>query len=206
MTSNMQLIKKTLKYLGVVLLIPGTYFIVALLCSYIPVVPETSSVEQNNSIYLTTNGIHLEIILPKTEIDSVLLNGLSLSEQTQFLSFGWGDKTYYTKAAKSMDFTNINRFQAALLNSASLIHVTRYETTQNHWIEIKLTTSQFIKLQTYINGSFKTNTENNKSIIPDTSYGNMDSFYEANGNYNCLNTCNTWVNTGFKRSDLKACL
>ncbi|WP_299215811.1 DUF2459 domain-containing protein [uncultured Aquimarina sp.] len=189
-----------------ILLIPATYFIVALLCSYIPVTPKTSSVEQNKSIYLATNGIHLEIIIPKTEIDSLLLNGLRYSEQTQFLSFGWGDKTYYTKAAKSMDFTNVNRFQAALLNSPSLMHVTRHNNAQGHWMEIKMTTTQLIQIQTYIKESFFHDTDRHKTMVPETSYGSMDNFYEANGSYNCFNTCNTWVNTGFKKSDLKACL
>ncbi|AXT52890.1 DUF2459 domain-containing protein [Aquimarina sp. BL5] len=202
----MQLVKKILKCLGVVLLIPITYLIVALVCSYIPVTPKTNSEEQSKSIYLATNGIHLEIIIPKTEIGSLLHNGLRDSEQTQFLSFGWGDKTYYTKTAKSMDFNNLNRFQAALLNSPSLIHVTRYTRAQCHWIEIKITATQLIKLQTYIKESFKTNTKNTKAIVPEISYGSMDNFYKANGSYNCLNTCNTWVNTGFKQSDLKSCL
>ncbi|WP_299315062.1 DUF2459 domain-containing protein [uncultured Aquimarina sp.] len=202
----MKLVKKILKYFGVILLIPITYFIAALFCSYIPVTPKTSKTEQNKSVYLATNGIHLEVIIQKTEMDPLLLNGLRHNQKTQFLSFGWGDKTYYTKAAKSLDFTNINRFQAALLNSPSLLHVTRYNAIQHHWTEIKITMSQLTKLQTYINESFKTNSKNNKAIVPDISYGNMDNFYEANGSYNCLNTCNTWVNTGFKQSDLQACL
>ncbi|MFD2564993.1 DUF2459 domain-containing protein [Aquimarina rubra] len=202
----MRFIKRILKYLGVILLIPATYFTVALLCSYIPVTPKTSNVEKNKSVYLATNGIHLEIIIPKTDMDASLLDGLKHTKKTQFLSFGWGDKTYYTKAATSLAFTNMNRFQAALLNTPSLMHVTRHTNIRDHWVEIEITAVQFKKLQTYINESFKTDTHHHKTVIPEISYGSTDNFYEANGSYNCLNTCNTWVNTAFKQSELKACL
>jgi len=202
----MRFVKKILKYLGVVILIPTTYFIIGILCSYITITPKTIDTEKNSSIYIATNGIHLEIIIPKTTIDSLLLDGLQHTDQARYVSFGWGEKTYYTKAATSRNFTNANRFQAALLNTPSLLHVTKYNAIQNHWIEIKTTTTQFIKLQTYINDSFVPDTEDHKSMVPEISYSDNDRFYEANGSYNCLNTCNTWVNTAFKQSDMKACL
>ncbi|WP_299440361.1 DUF2459 domain-containing protein [uncultured Aquimarina sp.] len=202
----MRFVKKILKYLGVVLLIPVMYFVIGVLCSYITITPKTSDAEKNKSIYIATNGIHLEIIIPKTTMDSLLLNGLQHTDQTRYVSFGWGEKTYYTKAATSMDFTNVNRFQAALLNTPSLLHVTNYTATQHHWIEIKTTATQLIKLQRYINGSFAQDNEYHKIIIPQISYGNHDRFYESNASYNCLYTCNTWVNTAFKQSDMKACL
>ncbi|MDH7444812.1 DUF2459 domain-containing protein [Aquimarina sp. 2201CG14-23] len=202
----MQIIKKTLKYLAALLIIPVLYFTVATLCSYIAISPKATNEVKDQSIYLASNGIHLEIIIPKTDISTTLLQGLVYNKHEQYVSFGWGEKTYYTKAATSLHFNTVNRFQAALLKTPSLMHITRYTALQNHWIEIKITAAQLIKLQTYIDDSFKKDIKNNKSLLPGITYGTTDNFYEAKGNYHCFNTCNTWVNTGFKQSDIKACL
>ncbi len=44
------------------------------------------------------------------------------------------------------------------------------------------------------------------SIKTDAVYGKNDAFYEAQGSYNFLNTCNTWANNGLKHAGQKAAL
>lgn len=202
----MRLVKKILKYLGIVLIFPIAYLILSLILTYITVNEKTSDLEKNSSVYIASNGTHLEIIIPKTKLDSTLLHGLKLNNQEHFLSFGWGDRTYYIKASTSLNFTILNKCQAAFANSSALLHVTRYKRKRNDWVEIKMTPSQLKVLQTYINNTFKNNNENKKIILPGISYSSNDNFYEAKGNYNCFNTCNTWINTALKQSNAKACL
>ncbi|MEW7291653.1 DUF2459 domain-containing protein [Aquimarina sp. 2304DJ70-9] len=202
----MRLVKNILKCTGVVLIFPIAYFVLSVIFTYITVNKKANDVETNQSIYLGSKELHLEIIIPKTELDTTLLNGLKYNNNEKFLSFGWGDKTYYSKTSTSSNFTIINKCQAAFTNTSALLHVTRYSTKQNDWVEIKMTPSQLIVLQTYINNTFKNNNQDQKIIIPGLSYSTNDNFYEANGNYNCFNTCNTWINTGLKQSNAMACL
>ncbi len=198
--------KKILKPLGVILLIPVLYLIISLVFSYITVNKNDDLVNKKHSIYLASNGIHLEIIIPKTELDQSILDGLTYNNQEQFFSFGWGDRTFYIKTSTWSDFTIINKYKAAFVNTPALLHVTRYVTMKSDWVEIKMTPIQFKKLNNYINDTFRLDDRKKKIILPGLSYHNNDDFYEATGNYTCLNTCNTWVNTGFKQSRIKACL
>jgi len=43
-------------------------------------------------------------------------------------------------------------------------------------------------------------------MLEGSGYGSKDDFYRANSSYSCFKTCNTWVNTAFKESGLKAAL
>lgn len=49
-------------------------------------------------------------------------------------------------------------------------------------------------------------TVNKNDVLPDASYTTIDNFYKAKGSYSCFNSCNSWVNRGFKRFGLRACL
>ncbi|HUH28442.1 DUF2459 domain-containing protein [Gelidibacter sp.] len=71
---------------------------------------------------------------------------------------------------------------------------------------VKLSKTQLKQLHTYVRHSFKTNGNGFKIMLIDQGYTQSDDFYKAHGNYTIVNTCNTWVNTGFKESGLKACL
>ncbi len=198
--------KKILKFLGVILIIPIAYLIISLVSSYITVNTSDDLADKKHSIYLASNGIHLEIIIPKNELDRSILDGLTYNNQEQFFSFGWGDRTFYIKTSTWSDFTILNKCKAAFVNSPALLHVTKYFAIRSDWVEIKLTPTQFKKLTTYIKSSFRLDERNKKIVLPGLGYHNNDDFYEANGGYNCFNTCNTWVNTAFKQSGIKACL
>ena len=45
----------------------------------------------------------------------------------------------------------------------------------------------------------------NKILLIGKGYTTYDEFYEAKGNYSCFKTCNSWVNSALKESNLKAC-
>jgi len=47
--------------------------------------------------------------------------------------------------------------------------------------------------------------QNGRAIpIANTAYNNNDVFYEANGSYSPLTTCNGWTNRNLKNSGLPA--
>ena len=48
--------------------------------------------------------------------------------------------------------------------------------------------------------------ENKKVLLENKGYTPYDDFYEALGSYSLFNTCNTWVNSACKESNIKACL
>ena len=202
----MALIKKIAKYLCFVLVIPLVYSIVSLISTYITVNSEDTSATKEHTVYLSSNGVHLEIIIPRSEIAPAILEGLTYTDEDLFFSFGWGDKTFYVETPTWADLTFINGFRALFVNTSTLLHVTRYNAMHQDWAAIKMTSQQLHRMNKYVLNAFRLDQNQQKILLPGIGYYKNDDFYEATGNYNCFNTCNTWVNSGLKQSEAKACL
>ncbi|WP_221929332.1 DUF2459 domain-containing protein [Saccharicrinis carchari] len=160
----------------------------------------------DKTIYLSSNGVHLSIIIPKTYMDSVQLSGVKREQSDNYLSFGWGDEDFYLNTPTWGDLTFSIAFKAIFLKSAALMHVTRYKNKRSDWIEIKISETELAKLNAYVLNTFSTNERGMKIILENQGYTSTDDFYKAQGSFSCFKTCNSWVNSGFKESGLKSCL
>lgn len=198
--------KKILLGILTLLLIPIFYIVVSLLLTSITLDRTTDIEQPNKLIFLTTNGVHLDIVIPKNEIDTMLLSGLKLNSDDEYFSFGWGDENFYLNTPTWGDLTLGTAFEAMLLNSTTLMHVTRYKTKRANWVKVRVNTLELKKLNNYIQNTFRLDKYGMKIILKDKGYSSNDDFYKAYGSYTCFNTCNTWVNTAFKQCGLKSCL
>lgn len=201
----MKIVKKIAKWITYFLLIPVIYLLISLVLTSITVNKKLNQEDADKSIFLTTNGVHLDIVLPKENIDSLLLSGLYHRPTDNFLSFGWGDENFYLKTPTWADLTFKNAFIALFLKSSSLIHLTRYQVEEEDWVEIRVTDSELKKLNTYLFRSFNLNEAGEKVMLSNRGYSSRDNFYKAEGNFSCFKTCNSWVNSGLKESGMKAC-
>ncbi|WP_179315197.1 DUF2459 domain-containing protein [Winogradskyella undariae] len=202
----MRIFKKALKWFIYFLIIPTAYSIIALILTAITVDRKASDEKLNKVVYLTTNGVHLDIVIPKKNIDTLLLNGIHQKENEQYLSFGWGDENFYINTPTWGDLTFKNAITAMFFKSSTLMHVTRYQNKRTDWIEIKVTESELQKLNSYLINTFETNENRMKIRLENKGYTSTDDFYKSKGSYSCFKTCNSWVNIGFKESGLKSCL
>lgn len=186
---------RMLKYiLSLLILIPISYLLIALLLTYITV---DSDLEKENStelIYLKSNGVHLDIVLPRSSLSH-------LDIKSQFVAVGWGDKDFYLKTPKFKDVTFSIVFKALFLKSESLIHITPYDKINDSWVKIKVAKKQLLKISNQVSNQF-----NLSDLKPIKGYGSNDFFYKSKGSYSCFNTCNTWINFLLKNAKLKACL
>ena len=201
----MKTVKKILKWISYFLAIPAFYLIISLILTAITIEKSKDNSENKIGIFLNTNGVHLEVIIPKSYMDTNLLKDLVLKENEKYISFGWGDENFYINTPTWNDLTFKNAFRAMFLKGTSLLHVTRYKYKSKNWIEVRIDTTELDKLNQYIQDSFKKGDKGNKIILRGIQYATNDNFYKANGNYSPFKTCNTWVNTGFKKSGLKSC-
>ncbi|RZS99927.1 TIGR02117 family protein [Aquimarina brevivitae] len=201
----MKMIRKILRIIAYCLCFPLLYLIIAIICSYIPVNTETAT-NANYDIYLSTNGIHLEIVMPKKNLSPFLLNNLKHREKERYISFGWGDKNFYANTPTWKDITPAVGLKALFLNTPTLIHVSRYQKFKAHWVSIKVSKDQLQSLNQFIQDSFVIDSTSSLMLKPQPGYWKQDNFYTAKGSYTCFNTCNSWVNRGFKESEIKASL
>ncbi len=202
----MKILKYILKGILAILLIPFMYLIISLILTYIPHQFKNQQFIKNETIYLQTNGVHLSIILHKNQLTPNLLKDLKFKEADQYFSFAWGDRNFYLNTPTWTDLTFKNAFIALFLKSPTLIHITRYQNINKNWTAIKIDKSQLSKLHHYLYNSFYLDENHQKVMVEHHLYEANDNFYEAKGSYSLFKTCNTWVNTAFKQSDLKSCL
>ncbi len=202
----MKVLRQIVKFIGILFSIPLTYFLVSIILTYIPVNTNQNYSDKNKSVYISTNGVHLNIIIPKPYITKNLLSSLKYSDDDKYFAFGWGDKNFYLNTPTWSDLTFKNAFVALFLKSPSLIHFTRYKTARPVWVEINVNQNQLNKINNYILKTFYLNRENKKVILPDKGYYNNDDFYEALGSYSLFYTSNSWVNSILKDAGIKACL
>lgn len=203
----MQILKKMVYLFLEILILPVGYFLVALGLSTITVqrtIPLTAN-EANKTIYLHTNGVHLDIAINKDDINPQLLQDIKLHDsKSQYLSFGWGEKKFYLNTPTWEDVTVETAVIALFQNSESLVHLTHYQAPSADWVAVQVSDAEFNKMSDYLNQTFKTDASGHKVLLVNSGYGDYDDFYQANGSYTLFNTCNTWANAGFKHSGLKA--
>ena len=182
------------------------YLGLAVLLSLIPTSPEPVSGPRDQQIYISSNGVHTDFILPVTLVPQTLRDQIGYLADYRYLAFGWGDKGFYLDTPTWADLKASTAVRAMLLPSPTAMHMTGYESIGEQWARVPLTPSQVAILNEFIGSSFRLDERGTLIHIDSTGYGDDDEFYEALGSYNALYTCNNWVNEGLKKAGVKTAL
>ena len=204
-----------LKTIWAIIGIVTIYVISALLIPYIEVPEKKVAEPKNITIYILTNGVHTDLVVPikSAEIDwsqeIPFENTLSKRTDFKYLSIGWGDKGFYLDTPTWAELKVSTALKAAFWLSESAMHCTFYDQMKEgkDCKKITLTKSQYQELIGFIRNKFD-HDQNGKPILikTDAVYGKNDAFYDAQGSYSFLETCNTWTNDGLKVAGQKAAL
>ena len=178
------------------------YVVLAFLFSRVPSQPIAFEGEKKHTIYVHSNGVHLDIVLKREDLNQLLLTQLNLAESSGYVSLGWGDKGFYLHTPEWKDLKFTTAFNAMFLPSSTAMHVTEYSKKQKNWFLVKIGEEQLEILNTYISESFSVERNAILKIENPGNYKN-DNFYEANGSYHLVKTCNIWVSNALKRIGVK---
>ena len=210
-----KILKIVLKTVGGIIAILGLYVLLAYLLPHIEVPAEKTNDPKTVDVYLLTNGVHTDIVVPvKNNIydwNPIIPMENTLSKRTDFkyLSVGWGDKGFYMDTPTWADLKFSTAFKAAFWLSKSAMHCTFYDTMKegDDCVKITISTQQYENLVKYINAKFDHDPSGKVVFIPTNAvYGKNDSFYDANGSYSFLYTCNSWANNALKSAGQKSAL
>ena len=210
----MKTIKKLLKYIAIFILSLFTYLLIVTLLSFVSVNEDLIEKQQVIPIYILTNGVHTDIVLPiKNEYHdwtSQLKFEHTKSKDTtyQYVALGWGDKGFYLETPTWADLKASTAVKAATGLSSSAMHVTFYKNLKENKSckKIQISIENYKKMIAFINESFQTKSGEFLKIETDAVYGKHDVFYEANGSYSLFYTCNSWANQALKVANQKAAL
>lgn len=203
----MKKIRTYLIRLLVALLIPVLFYaLMSLLLSLLSTSPKPVSCTSKDQLYISTNGVHLEIIVPTALLDTQVVEALRVPARTPYVSFGWGDRTFYLETPTWDQLTIRTALQAAFLKSETAMHVTYHRQAAGFWHALPVCHVQTDTLLTYIWQSFRKDATGQIMEIPDAGYTAQDRFFEAVGHYSLFYTCNNWVNIALKRAAVKTAL
>jgi len=153
--------------------------------------------EQKHQIHILYSDIHTDIVFNIKDINLSKFPKFK-KKKNGFLAFGWGDKEVYLNTPEISNIQLSSSLKAFFINTPSLMHVSyiydisRYKSIKN----IKLSDMQ----QEYLISSIMKNFNFKGKMYK--GYGQEDFFYTAKGNYNFINTCNTWTGDKLRESNV----
>jgi uncharacterized protein (TIGR02117 family) len=190
------------------------YLLTAFVLSRITVEQEIGP-DDDVDIYLLTNGIHSDIVVPTITYQMNWYKKLGFlkppldPKQYRYLAIGWGDKGFYLNTPSWSQLKVSTALKATVGVSGTAIHATYHKkmTENESCKKIKISKEQYNRLIRYIENSFEQDEKGNfLQIDTEATKSDRDAFYEATGRYHIFNTCNSWTNRGLKYAGQNACL
>ncbi len=190
------------------------YLLVALISGFITFEAKATEDSQKGiEIFLQTNGVHSELILPvvNSEFDWRTIidpnHCISADKNFSYVAIGWGNKEFYLETPQWSDLKLSTAIKAASGFNETAIHVNFYKNRSSNDTckKIRITNAQYQKMVTFFIEQFELKNGRAKLIDTDIRYNLYDAFYEAKGSYSIFKTCNTFTNKALSASNLKSC-
>lgn len=190
------------------------YILFFLILSPISFPAEKTSEKLTETIYISTNGIHSDIILPIHHPIMDWEKQLSIHQELKIdtfqthLKFGWGDKQFFMRTKEWSDMEVSVVLKTIFGRGAGAMHLilcTPKDLDPSSYRKLKLSKNQYQRLCSFIAYSFS---YKNKiaAIIQNHQYSSFDLFFDSKLEYNMFYTCNTWTNNALYHAGQKACL
>jgi uncharacterized protein (TIGR02117 family) len=183
------------------------------LLGIIPVNRTFSSAKHGIEIFVGTNGVHTDLMIPVANEfmdwrEFIPLKDFPAVDTTfQYISMGWGDKGFYIRTPTWADLTFSTAFKALFIASPAAMHITYVRnapTNKDNYVGVHVTEVEYKKLIEFVIPYFQTNKQGEIILIPEGRYNIQDNFYEAHGNYHLINTSNNWTNSALKYAGIRA--
>ena len=121
----------------------------------------------------------------------------------KYLSFGWGERNYYTNPPTQIKDKIFKGLQALFLPNRSVIRVQRYRSIPLQ-LEVEcvgVSQSEYLKLMKFIKSYFQLSDLGEEIIVAYKPNANA-RFYEAKGTYSILRNSNCWTAEGLRTANI----
>lgn len=159
-------------------------------------------------IAVLNNGAHTDFLLPAivTPFEGAPISWpdifpvpQALAAQTErlYVYIGWGEREFYISTPTWGD-TRLSLLLRAAAGASSALHV-EYSLPPDlsglgdDCAILQLSLIQYTRLAQFISAAARRDAAGRALRINAPGYGPYDAFYEANGLFSALNTCNTWT-------------
>jgi uncharacterized protein (TIGR02117 family) len=193
------------------LAIPALYLLAALAGSLIPVNRNWEEPSRGTTVYLRSNGIHVDIVMPAVAEG---LDWRSLFPRSHFrdapasprwFSFGAGERRVYLETPTWWDISP-RTLWAALAGGQRVMHVDRLERPGPDLRAIRLRPEEYRRLWAAVRAQFDLTAGGRPQRIDHPGYGSDDAFYRGRGKASAVSTCNSWVAEQLRLAGVKGSL
>lgn len=193
---------RTLRWLRRILLllaaVPALYFLAAIVGSLVPVNRGWEEPDDGITIYLASNGIHADIIMPARaqglDWDSLVpkTDFAAPDPSARWVAFGSGEERVYLDTPRWRDIT-ARTIWSGLMGGKRVMHVEWVSDPAYAAREIRLRPEEYRRLWAAIRSDFEPGADGGPDRIDYPGYGRSDAFYWATGEANAFYTCNAWA-------------
>lgn len=146
------------------------------------------------TVYVVSHGWHAGLVVPAREINQVMPEFAARFGDVDFYEFGWGDKGFYQAEKITVGLI----LQAMLWSEGTVMHVVAVPASPTSYfagkeiIDTCVTEAELRSLIAYVASSFARDQAGKVVPLKLGIYGDSQ-FYDAEGEYYLLNTCNKWT-------------
>jgi uncharacterized protein (TIGR02117 family) len=189
-----------------ILVLAAAYLLAALVLGLVPENANSTQPKDGISVYLISNGVHADLLIPVSALDpkwrARLVGSQSELAGVPYLAFGWGDREFYLNTPTWADLRASVALRALLGHDQTVVHVQpsgpplASAKSRDELRRIRVTTAQMEQLLGYLERGFALDGAGEVEPIAGASYQGLDRFYPAVGHYSVFTTCNEWVRAG----------
>jgi uncharacterized protein (TIGR02117 family) len=188
-----------------------TYLAAGYVGGAIPVNADWRPPDHGILIYLETNGVHTDLIVP-VSAGGIDWRGLIRPEDIadpryaafDHLAIGWGDRRFYLETPTWADLRPGPVFEAAIGSDRTLMHVEHLPAPSPgpDVRPILLRPAEYRRLAAFIRASFAPAAPGRRPQVF-RGYDVHDAFYTASGQYESVTTCNAWTGAALRHAGVR---
>jgi len=188
--------------------IPVLYLLAALIGSLVPVNRGWTEAEQGTTIYLASNGVHADLILPAEAQGLDWRPLLPLGDfaapdaSARWIAFGAGERRVYLDTPRWRDIKP-RTIWAALSGGERVMHVEWVSHPGYKARAIRLRPEEYRRLWAAVRAGFMLDRRGRPQRIDHPGYGAQDAFYLGAGKTSAIKTCNSWVGERLRVAGVK---
>jgi uncharacterized protein (TIGR02117 family) len=193
------------------LAVPLLYLLAALLGSLIPANRDWKEAETGTTVYLRSNGIHVDVLMP------AVAQGLDwrpyfphsdfadAPAAPRWFAFGAGERRVYLETPTWADLS-LRTAWAALSGGERVVHVERIMEPGTEVHAIRLRPAEYRRLWAAVRAQFDLSQASRPQRIDHPGYFGDDAFYKGRGKASAISTCNSWVADQLRIAGVKTSL
>ena len=201
-----------LRIVAGIVAIPLGYFLIGVILSAVPANVAWRQPEQGITIYVRSNGIHTWIVMPKvTTGDGLAALCAAGASAESALGQCRSCRDRLRQSGLLSEHADLGRslVQTAGLalagSGTTLLHVEHIDRPRPDEAQrpLRLTPNQYRRLVGFIQRRFRLDSGGRPIPVLGRGYNEWDMFYEANGGYSFVLTCNEWTGRALREAGVR---